>query len=135
MGYRTKNPIILLSDLRAVHAQGEGVAATGFTFVTVVADFDLADGIDPVGTVSFTPSEPMVNEEETIVAASVSRALNIDGVLLIDLAANTDPATTTPSGSPAYYTVTESMNGASRSYPVTIPHDAGSTVYLADLRP
>ena len=134
MGYRTKNPIVLVSDLRAVLAQDEGATGTGFTFVTVVADFDLANGVDPVGAVTFTPSEPMINEE-TIVAAPVERALNVDGVLLIDLAANNDPATTTPSGDPAYYTVVESMNGASRSYPVTIPYNAGSTVYLADLRP
>lgn len=103
-----------------------------FTFVTITADYDLANGADPTGAVSFIPSEPMVNDE-TVVSAAVTRSLNIDGVLRIELAANTDPATTTPSGDDAYYLVEESIGGAVRRFSVTIPHNAGAELDLADL--
>lgn len=132
MGYRTKNATILVSDLRAALVAEAAEVPEGFTFVTVTADYDLANGLDPVGAVSFIPSEPMVNDD-TVVSAAVTRALNVDGVLLIDLAANTDPATTTPSGDAPYYLVEESINGATRRYAVTIPHDAGPLVNLATL--
>jgi len=102
-----------------------------FTKVTVTGDYDLANGFDPVGTVSFTPSEPMVNGT-TVVAAPVTRSLNIDGVLVIVLAANTDPATT-PAGT--FYDVAEVINGVTRSYTVIVPHNAGSTVDLTTLTP
>lgn len=105
-----------------------------FTVVTVTADYDLANGLDPVGQVSFTPSEPMINGF-TVVAAPVSRALDIDGILLVDLVANTDPGTTTPSGSPATYLVEEAIGGVTRSYAVTIPHAAGPIVVLSSLGP
>ena len=129
MGYRSKNAIVVLSDLRAAEVAALAPPQSGFTFVTVTADYDLADGIDPVGTVSFTPSQPMVNDD-TIVAAPVTRALDIDGILLIDLAANTDPLTT-PTGT--FYTVTESINGVSRTYQRVVPYNAGSPVNLTDL--
>lgn len=100
-----------------------------FTVVTITADYDLANGTDPVGAISFTPTKPMVNGT-TVVSAPVARRLNIDGLLLIDVAANTDPATTPDD---AVYLVEESVGGATRNYYVTIPHDAGAVVDLADL--
>lgn len=100
-----------------------------FTVVTITADYDLANGTDPVGSISFTPTKPMVNGT-TVVSAPVARRLNIDGLLLIDVAANTDPATTPDD---AVYLVEESIGGATRNYYVTIPHDAGAVVDLADL--
>lgn len=100
-----------------------------FTTVTVTRDYDLADGTDPTGTVSFTPTTPMVNGP-TVVAAKVTHRLDVDGVLSIDLAANTDPATV-PTGS--YYLVQEVVGGATRSYYVQIPHDLGASIDLATL--
>lgn len=100
-----------------------------FTVVTVTNDYDLPDGIDPVGTVSFTPSEPMVNGT-TVVAAPVVRRLNIDGLLLIDVVANTDPATVPAD---TRYRVVEEIEGVLRSYYVVIRHDAGATVDLSSL--
>lgn len=130
MGWRSTNEIIVSSGLRLALSQ-PGVSPVGFTYVTVTADYDLANGLDPVGTVSFTLSQPMVNDD-TVVAAPVSRALNIDGVLLIDLAANTDPATLPAN---TFYTVLEDINGATRSYTVVVPHSAGATVSLTTLGP
>ena len=104
-----------------------------FTTVTVTCDYDLADGTDPVGTVSFTPTVPMVNGT-TVVAAKVTERLNVDGLLTVELAANTDP-TTQPAG--AAYLVEESIGApgeqATRRYYVQIPHDQGSTLTLSSL--
>jgi hypothetical protein len=100
-----------------------------FTFVTITRDYDLADGIDPVGEVSFTPTAPMTNGP-TVVAAAVTRALDFDGLLSIPLAANTDPATT-PVGTS--YLVKEVIEGVSRSYYVQIPHNGGSVIDLSTL--
>jgi len=102
-----------------------------FTIVTITGNYDLPNGIDPVGTVSFTPSAPMVNGP-TVVAVKVIRTLNVDGVLVIDLVANTDPGTV-PAGT--NYLVEEAINGIVRSYTVIIPHNAGSTINLSTLAP
>lgn len=100
-----------------------------FTTVTITCDYDLADGTDPVGTVSFTPTAPMINGT-TVVAAKVTERLNVDGILTVELAANTDPVTA-PTG--VAYLVEESIGGATRSYYVQIPHDQGAALNLADL--
>lgn len=100
-----------------------------FTTVTVTCDYDLADGTDPAGTVSFTPTVPMINGT-TVVAAKVTERLNVDGLLTIELAANTDPGTT-PTGTA--YLVEETIGGATREYYVTIPHDQGSLIALSSL--
>jgi parallel beta-helix repeat protein len=100
-----------------------------FTTVTVTRDYDLADGTDPIGTVSFTPTAPMVNGP-TVVAAKVTHRLDVDGVLSIELAANTDPATL-PVGTA--YLVQEDIAGATRSYYIEVPHNAGSSIDLSTL--
>jgi hypothetical protein len=101
-----------------------------FTTVTVTRDYDLADGTDPTGTVTFTPTAPMINGV-TVVAAAVTERLNVDGRLTIELAANTDPDTLpSPDG---YYLVKEVIAGATRSYYVQIPHDQGSDIDLSTL--
>lgn len=100
-----------------------------FTTVTVVSNYDLADGTDPTGTVSFTPTEPMVNGI-TVLAAKVTERLNIDGLLTVHLAANTDPGTLPANTS---YLVEEAVGGATRSSYVQIPHDQGSTIELSGL--
>lgn len=100
-----------------------------FTTVTITRDYDLADGTDPTGTVTFTPTTPMVNGV-TVVAAPVVARLDVDGMLSIELAANTDPATL-PAGTA--YLVEENIGGAIRSYYVTVPHDQGSAVDLSTL--
>jgi hypothetical protein len=101
-----------------------------FTTVTLTRDYDLADGTDPTGTVTFTPTTPMVNGV-TVVAAPVVARLDADGLLSIELAANTDPATLpAPTG---YYLVQEVIGGVARSYYVQIPHNLGSTIDLATL--
>lgn len=102
-----------------------------FTTVTVTCDYDLADGRDPNGTVTFTPTAPMVNGP-TVVAAPVTRTLDIDGILSIPLAANSDPSTT-PLGTS--YLVEEVVAGVTRRYYVTVPHNAGSTIDLSTLVP
>jgi hypothetical protein len=101
-----------------------------FTIVTVTRDYDLADGTDPAGTVTFTPSTPMINGV-TVVAAPVVARLDVDGLLSIELAANTDPGTLPSDDS--YYLVKEVIGGASRSYYVQIPHDAGAVIDLSTL--
>jgi hypothetical protein len=79
--------------------------------------------------VTFTPTTPMVNGV-TVVAAAVVARLDVDGLLGIELAANTDPATA-PAGS--YYLVKEVIGGATRSYYVQIPHNLGASLDLATL--
>ena len=102
-----------------------------FTTVTVTRDYNLADGTDPAGTVTFTPTAVMVNGP-TVVTAPVVARLDVDGLLSIQLAANTDPGTI-PTGS--YYLVQELIGGVARSYYVQIRHDAGLSVNLASLEP
>lgn len=102
-----------------------------FTYITLTRDYDTADGLDPAGTVTFTPVVPMVNGTVTIVAAPIRALLDVDGLLSVSLAANTDPATT-PSGT--YYNVVEDIVGqARRSYAVVIPHNGGSSIDLGTL--
>lgn len=102
-----------------------------FTHVTVTCDYDLATGAAPSGTVTFTPSAWLVNNGVTVVAAPVAAALDVTGVISIDLAANTDPGTS-PTGS--HYTVREDIFGQPRrTYQVIIPHDAGSPIELSGL--
>jgi len=100
-----------------------------FTTVTVTRDYDLADGTDPAGTVTFTPTAPMINGP-TVVAAPVVGKLDVDGALSIDLAANTDP-TTLPTG--VNYLVKEAIAGTTRAYYVQIPHDQGTNLDLSTL--
>jgi hypothetical protein len=100
-----------------------------FTVVTLTRDYDFADGADPAGTVSFTPVVPMINGV-TVVTAKVTARLDLDGLLNVALAANTDPATL-PTGSS--YLVEESIGGASRKYYVQVPHDQGSPLDLSTL--
>lgn len=102
-----------------------------FTMIAVTANYDLADGTDPTGQVSFTPEVLMVNGT-SVVAAPVTRQLNIDGILSITLAATTDPATNPPA---VRYLVEETIAKVTRSYYVTVPHNAGSSVDLFNLTP
>ena len=102
-----------------------------FTMVTITGDYDLADGLDPVGSVSFTPTDVMVNGP-TVVTVPVRAQLDVDGLISIRLAANTDPLTT-PAG--VQYLVTESISGVSRSYPVQIPHNQGASLDITALTP
>lgn len=101
-----------------------------FTYVTITADYDLADGLDPSGTVTFTPTAAMINGGVVNYPAPVSRRIDVDGFLTISLAANTDPGTT-PAG--VTYKVVEQLNGTTRTYYVSIPHDQGSTLDLSTL--
>lgn len=101
-----------------------------FTYVTVTCDYDLADGFDPSGTVTFTPSTTLVNAGVVNIAAPVSRRVDVDGVLSISLAANTDPGTA-PANST--YTVTEQLNATQRIYKIRVPHDQGSSLTLSSL--
>lgn len=101
-----------------------------FTYVTITADYDTADGLDPSGTVTFTATAAMVNGGVVNIAAPVSRKVDVDGVLAISLAANTDPGTT-PTGSK--YTVTEQLNSIERTYTIQVPHNLGSSLALSSL--
>jgi hypothetical protein len=102
-----------------------------FTQVTLTRDYDLADGTDPLtGWVQATPTAPMYNAGVTIPAVPVRRDLDIDGLLALPLVANTDPATT-PTG--VSYKIEELIQGVGRTYYVTVPHGAGSTLDMATL--
>lgn len=101
-----------------------------FTVVTITQDYDLADGVEPSGQVTFTPTYPRTNSGKVIPAAPVTRRLDPSGQISIDLAANTDSGTL-PTGTA--YKVDELINSVARSYYVTIPHDQGSSLVLADL--
>lgn len=100
-----------------------------FTTITVTCDYDLADGTDPAGEITFTPTQPMVNGT-TVVAAPVVGKLDVDGILSIQLVANTDPGTV-PTGTS--YEVREDIGGAARTSWVVIPHGAGSPIDLSTL--
>ncbi len=101
-----------------------------FTTVTVVVDFTLADGTEPTGTVTFTPSAALYNTATVVVAAPVTRTMSATGVVSVPLVANTDPGTT-PADS--YYTVYEQGSGWTRTRRIVVPHYLGSTVELYDL--
>lgn len=101
-----------------------------FTQVTVSQDYTLADGTEPSGTVTFTPTAAMANGGVAVPAAPVVARLNSGGAISITLDANTDPATE-PSGTA--YKVDELINGIPRSYTVRVPHDQGGSVTLSSL--
>lgn len=104
-----------------------------FTQVTITQDFDLADGEEPLGTVTFTPAVPMVNDGVAIPAAPVVARLSSTGMISIALAATTDPGTTSVGAASATYRVDELINGVARTYEVSIPHDLGSLLPLYGL--
>lgn len=117
--------------LSAVSAPSFTVSTGTFTHVTVTRDYDLADGSAPTGIVYFTPTEWLLNNGVTLVAAPVGAALDVNGRISISLAANTDPQTT-PANSK--YVVLEVITGQpERAYTVQVPHNAGPTVDLATL--
>lgn len=101
-----------------------------FTHVLITRNYDYADGLDPSGRVGFLPNAPMVNDGATIAAAMRWGQLDVDGILALQVAANTDPGTT----GGTHYEVWEDIAGQPlRRYTVVIPHDAGPTVDLSDL--
>lgn len=133
---RTERKVAVQTGRLAVGLAGFPVSslpgpAGSFTHVTVTRDYDLATGAAPAGTVTFTPSAWLVNNGVTVVAAPVVATLDVDGVIAIDLVANTDPGTA-PAGS--HYTVREDIRGQlRRTYRVVIPHGAGSPIELSGL--
>ncbi len=98
-----------------------------FTTVTITQNFDAADGTEPSGTVTFTPTAPMLNAGMVIPAAPVVARLDGGGTITIPLAANTDSGTS-PAG--LAYQVAENINGVRRSYLIQVPHDQGSSLTL-----
>ena len=72
----------------------------------------------------------MINGGVVNYPAPITRRVDVDGHLTIDLAANTDTGTT-PAG--VTYKVAELLNGTTRIYYVSIPHDQGSTLDLSTL--
>lgn len=107
----------------------QATVPAAFTRIAVTRDYDLATGSAPAGTVSFTPSDWLVNGGVTVPAAPVIAALDADGKIAVTLVANTDPDTV-PADS--YYTVQEDIAGQPRrQYRLRIPHTLGSSVDLA----
>lgn len=101
-----------------------------FTYVTVTATYETADDVAAAGRVEFTPVDQMRNGL-TVVSTTVSETLDASGGLSIRLAATTDPATI-PVG--VTYRVVERIVGQPiRTYYVSVPHDQGATLQLADL--
>jgi hypothetical protein len=101
-----------------------------FTYVTIERTYETADDFAAQGTVTFQPVDQMVNGL-TVVSAARSATLDSSGSISIRLAATTDP-TTRPVG--VTYKVVERITGQpNRTYYVSVPHDQGSTLQLADL--
>lgn len=107
-----------------------------FTQVTVTQDYTLADGTEPIGTVTFAPTGAMLNNDLEVPAAPVVARLDSAGSIAPLLYANTDPGTS-PGGTT--YLVTEdigtAVTRARRSYYVAIPHDQGGSIVLSSLAP
>lgn len=102
-----------------------------FTQVDITQDFTLADGTEPSGTVTFTPTAPMFNTTVVVpMTPAVARLAGGTGTINLTLVANTDPSTA-PSG--AAYKVDEVINGVKRTYHIQIPHDQGSSLSLYSL--
>jgi hypothetical protein len=101
-----------------------------FTQITVVQDYTLADGTEPSGSLTFTPSAPMLNSSAVVPPVPAVARLVGDGSISTTLTANTDPGTT-PTGS--YYNVAEMINGHLRNFKIRVPHDGGSPRTLYDL--
>lgn len=96
-----------------------------FTRITISQDFTLADGFEPTGTVTFTPTAPMINGSVAVPAAPVVAKLNNLGTIGITLDANTDPGTTPANTS---YRVDEEINKIRRSYVIQIPYNEGDLI-------
>ena len=101
-----------------------------FTYVTLQRVYETADDQPASGRVEFTPVDQMRNGL-TVVTRTVGDDLDATGLMSIRLAATTDPATT-PVG--VTYRVVERLDGQTpRTYYVSVPHDQGGTLQLADL--
>jgi hypothetical protein len=86
--------------------------------------------VPAIGRVEFTPVDQMRNGL-TVVSTTVSETLDASGGLSIRLAATTDPATRDVG---VTYRVVERIVGQPiRTYYVSVPHDQGATLQLADL--
>lgn len=101
-----------------------------FTYVTVGTTYETAGDLPAKGTVTFTPVDQMRNGL-TVISAPVTATLDVAGAISVRLAATTDP-TTRPVG--VTYKVVEKITGQpTRTYYVSVPHDQGATIELADL--
>jgi hypothetical protein len=99
-----------------------------FTQVTITHDFDLPAGA--LGTVSFSPVEPMHNAGHTA-AGTIVATLDGTGALSQVVDATTDPGTT-PVG--VHYRVVLRVSGQPPTVWYTpVPHAAGSTLDLSTL--
>jgi hypothetical protein len=102
-----------------------------FTQVDITQDYTLADGTEPSGSVTFTPTAPMFNGSVVVpMTPAVARLAGGTGTINLTLVANTDPATA-PAG--AAYKVDEVINGVKRTYHVQVPHNLGSSLTLYSL--
>lgn len=101
-----------------------------FTFVTVTATYETATGLPATGSVEFTPVDQMHNGL-AVISSPIPATLDSGGVMAVRLAATTDPATT-PVG--VTYKVVEKLGGQPlRTYYVSVPHNQGTTLQLANL--
>lgn len=101
-----------------------------FSYVTLQRTYENADDVPAQGSVSFQPVDQMVNGL-TVITSARSVTLDPSGAISIRLAATTDP-TTKPVG--VTYRVVERLVGQPiRTYYVSVPHNQGGTLQLADL--
>lgn len=102
-----------------------------FTPITVTRRYLNLDLTPATGGVTFIPQVPMINGD-TVVAAPIGGALDAEGDLSIEIAANNDPTTVPIDVS---YLVREEIDHQGRrEYYVVIPYDAaGGTVDLSTL--
>ena len=104
----------------------------GFTSVEVVGTFNTSAGQPAAGTLTFTLTQAMANNDVVIPPNPIVVTLDEHGHFSVDLAANDDTATV-PQG--VQYGVTEQIAGAQpRDYFILVSH-ATSPVDISMLMP
>lgn len=105
----------------------------GLNLVTITGHFYGPDGTPLKGSIAFSPAAPVLTSSlyGSIVTGGASATLDNTGTFTITLLATNDP-NVSPVG--WTYTVTETINGSSRSYALALPLET-SNVILSQIAP
>jgi hypothetical protein len=103
-----------------------------FNTVTIHGQYRRLDGTIPSGTVTFTGPVYLQATGSNVLITPSSFAVSLDGTGSFTQVL---PATNDPDINPVgwAYTVTETIAGATRTYPIEIPYNAITTLELADI--